>query len=87
MEGECSGGVTADAMGRLKLGAEWTLVVTEEGVHDLAVHEEHEELSRLVSFIPPRSLQVLPELFKRILRALVPYLVQPPLTLAMPLLI
>ena len=29
----------ADAMGRLKLGAKWTLVVTGEGVHSLAAHK------------------------------------------------
>ena len=47
----CRGGGTADAMGRLKLGAEWVLVVTGEGVHDRAMHEEQEELSTLDNLI------------------------------------
>src|SRR4051812_4347904 len=38
----CRGGGTADAMGRLKLGDEWVLVVTREGVHGRAMHEEQE---------------------------------------------
>ena len=41
----------ADAMGRLKLGAEWVLVVTGEGVHGRAMHEEQEELSTLDNLI------------------------------------
>ena len=45
------GGVTADAMGRLKLGAEWMHVVTGEGVQGLAMHEEQDELSTLRNFI------------------------------------
>ena len=45
--GTCRSGGTADAMGRLKLGVEWVLVVTGEGVHGRAMHEEQEELSRL----------------------------------------
>ena len=47
----CRGGGTADAMGRLKLGAEWVLVVTGEGVHGRAMHEEQEELSTLDNLI------------------------------------
>ena len=47
----CYGGVTTDAMGRLKLGAEWVLVVTEEGVHGLAMREEQDELSTLRDLI------------------------------------
>ena len=43
----CRGVAMADAMGRLKLGVEWVLVVTREGVHGRAMHEEQEELSRL----------------------------------------
>ena len=43
----CRGGGTADAMGRLKLGAEWVLVVTGEGVHGRSMHEEQNELSGL----------------------------------------
>ena len=74
-------------MGRLKLGAEWVLVVTEEGVHGRAMHEEQEELSRLSNLIDTRRLQVLLELFRFEFTALVPYLVQPPSTTAMPSLI
>src|SRR4051812_29662485 len=74
----CRGGVTADTIGRLKLGAEWTLVVTGQGVHGLATHEEQDELSTLRIFIDPSSLQVLLELFEHSLRALVSYLLQPP---------
>src|SRR3954468_337216 len=48
---DCRGGGMADAMGRLKLGAEWVLVVTREGVHGLAMHEEQEELSTLDNLI------------------------------------
>ena len=47
----CRGGGTTDAMGRLKLGAEWVLVVTGEGVHGRAMHEEQEELSTLDNLI------------------------------------
>ena len=72
------GGVTADAMGSLKLGVEWMLVVTREGVHGLTAHEEQDELSMLRISIDPRSLQVLLELFLFGLKALVSYLVQPP---------
>src|SRR3954471_15235134 len=60
----CRGGVTADAMGRLKLGAEWVHVVTREGVHGLAMHEEQDELSTLRNFIDARDLQVLLELYE-----------------------
>ena len=38
-------------MGRLKLGAEWVLVVTGEGVHGRAMHEEQVELSTLDNLI------------------------------------
>src|SRR3954471_22894707 len=58
----CRGGGTTDAMGRLKLGAEWVLVVTGKGVHGRAMHEEQEELSRLRDSIDSRRLQVLLEL-------------------------
>ena len=51
VDANCRGGVTADAMDRLKLGAEWVLVVTGEGVHGRSMHEEQEELSRLVNLI------------------------------------
>ena len=74
-------------MGRLKLGVEWVLVVTGEGVHGRAMHEEQKELSRLSDLIDTRRLQVLLELYELGFSALVPYLVQPPSTIAMPFLI
>ena len=78
------GGGTVDAMGRLKLGAEWVLVVTGEGVHSRAMHEEQEELSRLSNLIDTQRLQVLLELYELGFSALVHYLVSPPSTTAMP---
>ena len=83
----CRGGGTADAMGRLKLGAEWVLVVTGEGVHGQAMHKEQDELSTLSDLIDTRRLQVLLELYELGFSALVPYLVQPPSATAMPFLI
>src|SRR3954471_22608701 len=74
----CRGGGTTDAMGRLKLGVDWVLVVTGEGVHGRAMHEEQDELSTLSELIDTRELQVLLELYELVLCALVPYLVQPP---------
>ena len=77
----------ADAMGRLKLGAEWVLVVTGEGVHGRAMHKEQEELSIPSVLIDLPRLQVLLELYELGFSTLVPYLVQPPYITAMPFLI
>ena len=87
MGANCRGGGTADAIGRLKLWAEWVLVFTGEGVQGLAMHEEQDELSTLRNLIDTWELQVLLELCEIVFYALVPYLVQPPSTTVMPSLI